>query len=235
MTKNGKRWLWIAIGAVVVVLLGVVVAPFVYIHFIEPDPAPKLDISTTAPPTTAGGASATRAPLTGTWNVVDGSKGQYRVEETLFGQDATATGTSDKVSGSMTIDGTTVETAKFTVDLTALSSDRSNRDAQVQGRILNTSQFPDATFTLTKPIELGQEPADGAEITAQATGDFTVHGTTKNVTIDLKARRTGNTIEVSGSLPITFSDYGIDNPSGGPAQVGDTGAMEFLLELNPAS
>jgi len=44
-------------------------------------------------------------PLTGTWSVIDGSKGQYRVEETLFGQDATATGTSDKVSGSLTIAG----------------------------------------------------------------------------------------------------------------------------------
>src|SRR4051794_4229499 len=104
MTKSGKRWLWVAIGAVVVVLLGVVVAPFVYIHFIEPDPAPKLDISTTAPPTTAAGASTTRVPLTGTWNVGDGSKGQYRVEETLLGQNATATGTSDKVTGAITID-----------------------------------------------------------------------------------------------------------------------------------
>lgn len=235
MTKTGKRWLWIAIGTVAVIVIAVVVGPFVYIHFIEADPAPKLDISTTAPPTTAAGDTTTRAPLAGTWKVVNGSKGQYRVDEVLFGQNSTATGASDQVSGSMTSDGTTVKTAKFTVDLTALKSDRGGRDAQVQGRILNTAQFPTATFTLTKPIALGKEPADGVEITPQATGDFMLHGTTKNVTIDLKARRTGNTIEVSGSLPITFSDYGIDNPSGGPAQVGDKGAMEFLLVLNPAS
>jgi hypothetical protein len=30
-------------------------------------------------------------------------------------------------------------------------------------------------------------------------------------------------------VPITFSDYSIDNPSGGPASVGNTGELEFLL------
>lgn len=33
------------------------------------------------------------------------------------------------------------------------------------------------------------------------------------------------------TIPITFADYGIDNPSAGPAQVGDEGELEFLLVL----
>ena len=61
----------------------------------------------------------------------------------------------------------------------------------MQGRILNTSQFPDATFTLTKPIALGKEPSDGVEITTTATGNLTLHGTTKSVTItDMKGAAT---------------------------------------------
>lgn len=225
--------MWIGITAVVVVLLGAVGAPYVYIHFIEPNPAPKLDISS-ATPTTNSTDQRARAPLAGTWTVVDGSKGQYRVKEVLFGQDNTATGASTKVSGSMTVNGTTVTAAKVTVDLTGLQSDQGIRDSQVQGRILQTSQFPDATFTLTKPIALGVAPADGVEITKTATGNLTLHGTTKPVTVTIKARRTGNTIEASGSIPITFSDYGIDNPSGGPAQVGNSGSLEFLVVLRPA-
>ena len=117
----------------------------------------------------------------------------------------------------MAIDGTTVKSAKVTVDLTGSTSDRSNRDGRCRAASSNTSQFPDATFTLTKPIELGTEPADGAEITAKATGDFTVHGTTKNGHDRSQgARAPATRSRSSGSVPITFSDYGIDNPSGGP-------------------
>jgi len=67
-----------------------------------------------------------------------------------------------------------------------------------------------------------------------ATGKLTVHGTTNNVTIPLKTRRTGDVIGVQGITTITFSDYGIDNPSGGPASVGDSGQLEFVVQLRPS-
>ena len=41
---------------------------------------------------------------------------------------------------------------------------------------------------------------------------------------------TGN-IEIQGSIPVVWADYNIDDPSGGPAQVGADGAIEFLLQL----
>ena len=69
--------------------------------------------------------------------------------------------------------------------------------------------------------------------TYSATGKLTLHGTTKTVTIPLKTQRTGDVIQVQGILSITFPDYGIDNPSGGPASVGDVGQMEFVLQLQP--
>jgi len=91
-----------------------------------------------------------------------------------------------------------------------------------------------ATFELTSPIKLAPIPKDGTVKAYQATGKLTLHGTTKTVTVTLNTKRTGNVIQVQGDLPITFSDYGIDNPSGGPAQVGDDGQMEFLLQLQPS-
>ena len=42
------------------------------------------------------------------------------------------------------------------------------------------------------------------------------------------------TIEVTGSLPVTFADWGIPNPSFGPASVGETGTMEFAVVFTPA-
>ena len=45
----------------------------------------------------------------------------------------------------------------------------------------------------------------------------------------LAAQETGSSIQVSGSIPITFADWNISNPSGGPASTNDHGIIEFLL------
>ncbi|HEV7525816.1 MAG TPA: YceI family protein [Acidimicrobiia bacterium] len=223
-----KRWL---IGIVVVALVVVVGGPFVYFHFIQSDPPPKLSINTATVPSTAPGT--TRAPLAGTWKIGTGSVVRYRVTETLFGQSGTAVGQTNRVTGSMTITATRVTTAHFTVDMTSITSDKSQRDGQFQGRIMDTASFPTATFTLTKPIELGPVPKDGVPHSYSATGKLQLHGTTRDVVLTLNTSRTGNTIEVQGNPTITFSDYQINNPSGGPASVGNSGELEFLLELQP--
>jgi polyisoprenoid-binding protein YceI len=116
--------------------------------------------------------------------------------------------------------------------MTTVKSDRSQRDGQFQGRIMDTASFPTATFTLTSPIDLGAVPKDGVKKSYPGQGKLQLHGTTKDVTVTLNTKRTGNVIEVQGLQPITFSDYNINNPSGGPASVGKSGELEFLLELH---
>lgn len=135
------------------------------------------------------------------------------------------------MTGTLEIDGTTVTAATVEVDLTGLSSDEDIRDGQVQNRILETSQFPTATFELTEPLDFGTEPDDQQEITVEATGDLTAHGETRTVTVDLTARKNGAAIEVSGNIPVTWSDFSINDPSGGPAQVEDSGEIEFALSF----
>jgi len=229
------RWIIAIVVAAVVLVVG---GTFVYIHFIEPDPAPRLTLSPVT--TTTGRAGATAAssalvPLTGTWKIASGTTVGYRVHEVLFGQSNEATGRTTSVTGQLTINGTTVDKAGFTVDMTTVSSDESQRDDQFQNRIMDTADFPTATFTLTKPIAFGTAPAIGTHISQPATGNLTLHGTTKSVTFTVQAqRRDGRTIEVQGDIPVTFSDYNIDNPSGGPASVGNSGTLEFLLELDPS-
>ena len=227
--RSWTRWI---VGGVVLVLVLVVGGPFVYIHFIE-GPAPaKLSLSTaTTPPTAAKG---TTAPLAGTWKIGPGSTAGYRVKETLFGQSNTAVGRTSSVTGSMTIAATTVTKASFSVDMNSVKSDRDQRDGYFRGRIMDTTDFPTATFVLTSPINLAPIPKNGVIKSYPATGKLTLHGTTKTVTIPLATKRTGDVIEVQGILSITFSDYGVNNPSGGPAQVGNTGQLEFLLELQPS-
>lgn len=238
-----RRWKWLLLIVPVTLFVLVEAGTYVYIHFISPDPAPKLAFSSLSTASSSASASASTgsgdAGLTdagaidGTWKV-DTSTGsitkvQYRIQETLNGQNNEATGGTTAVTGELAIAGTTVGSASFTVDMKQVSSDESQRDGQFRNRIMETSTFPTATFELTTPIELGSIPENGVEVTVKATGELTLHGTTNTVTFDLLARRNGAHIEVNGTIPITFSDYDIDNPSGGPASVGDNGDLEFLL------
>jgi polyisoprenoid-binding protein YceI len=231
--RTGRKLVPWIVGAIVVVLLLIVGGPFVYFHFIQKDAPPPLTISDATTPTSVAGTA--RAPLAGTWKVGSGSVVRYRIKETVFGQSGTAVGSTNSVTGTMKIAGSTVTASSLRVDMTTFSSDSRIRDGQFQGRIMDTADFPTATFSLTKPIALAPLPADGVAKSYPATGKLTIHGTTRDVTFELDTKRTANSIAVNGSRPITFSDYNIDNPSGGPASVGDSGTLEFLLELTPAS
>jgi polyisoprenoid-binding protein YceI len=225
-----RRWLWLVIGVPVAVVVLVVGGTFVYIHFVSPDPAPPLTFAS------ASSAAPSDPPQTvdGAWTSTSGSAVQYRVNEVLFGQDNTATGKTEAVTGDVSITGTTVNSAKFTVDMTKVTSASDRRDGQFHGRIMQTSQFPTSTFELTQPIQLASIPPNLQEIPVTATGKLTLHGVTKDVTVDLKARLNGANLELNGTIPVTFADYNISNPSGGPAQVGDNGQIELLLILQEA-
>jgi polyisoprenoid-binding protein YceI len=230
-----RRWKWLLLIVPVLLVVLVSAGTFVYIHFIAPDPAPRLTLSsaTTASASADAGDPALTAAgaIDGTWKVVDGSKVQYRIQEKLNGQSNEATGEDTTVTGQLVIGGTTVSSASFSVDMTQFSSDESQRDNQFQIRIMETGKYPTATFELTSPIELSAIPDNLVQVTVKATGELTLHGTTKTVTFDLLAQRNGARIEVNGTIPVVFSDYGIENPSGGPASVGNNGDLEFLLLL----
>ena len=226
LRKHWKAW---TIGAVVAVVVLVVGVPFVYIHvFNSAQPAAlTLDAGTS-------NSGAATVATDGTWKVAqDGTTTTgYRVHEILAGQSTTAVGRTSKVTGDFAISGSKVTAATFTVDMTSVKSDKDLRDKQFQGRIMETSKYPTATFKLTQPIDLGADPVAGKTYQAQATGDLTLHGTTKTITFTVNAERTGNTVKVQGSIPITFTDYNISSPSfAGFVTVDPSGQLEFLLDL----
>jgi polyisoprenoid-binding protein YceI len=228
--RSWKKWALIGGAGLIALVVG---GPFVYIHFIEGKPPPPLSLaSTTSSPAAAQSVASGKTTLAGTWSVASGSQVGYRVKEVLFGQNNTAAGRTDQVTGQMALSDTTVTTAGFTVDMTTVASDQQRRDNQFRGRIMETSRYPTATFTLTKPIVLSSIPADGATATTKATGALTIHGVTKEVTFDISGRRSGGTISVQGSIPVVFAEYNIQNPSfGGVVQTEDHGVMEFLLNF----
>jgi polyisoprenoid-binding protein YceI len=215
-------------GAVLALVLAVG-GPFAYINFVQEDAPERLGLATAT--TGADTAAATGASLDGTWTVAGGSQAGYRVEEVLLGQNVEAVGRTTAVTGELTVSGTEVQSGSFSVDLTQVTSDDDRRDDAFQGRIMETATYPRATFELTEPITLAELPADGETVTATANGELTLHGTTRAVTVELTVQRDGDTVNVSGSIPVTFADYGIANPSFGPVTTEDNGEVEFLLAL----
>ena len=247
-----SAWFRVALGLAALVVVGGAAYGGWYL-FLRPAGPPPVDlgalpVSTASPGATPGAASATPASssaptssgaaLDGTWTVdtsigsgATGSFVGYRVQETIAGVGAnTAVGRTSSVSGTFTLQGTTVTAATITADLTGLQSDDSRRDGQLSHRGLETSTFPSATFVLGQPVDLGPIPSEGQIVKVQATGRLTLHGQTQTVQIALEARLSGGVVALTGSLPIAFSDYGIVAPTSFIAlSVEDHGTLELQL------
>ena len=180
----------------------------------------------------ATGTSAGSGSLEGTWTVdASSSFVGYRVQEQLVGIGAnTAVGRTSSVTGSLTATGTAISAVDMTADLTTLKSDSEQRDGRLRDDGLETARFPTATFKLTAPIELGSVPTEGQQVSATATGDLTIHGTTKSVQIPIQAQLQGGVVTVVGSIDVVFADYGFSGPSSFKVlSVEDHGIMEFQL------
>jgi polyisoprenoid-binding protein YceI len=205
--------------------------------FLRDDAPPEATlVARDAPETTVAG-SATSPD--GTWTVQQGDDvfAGYRVTEQFAGETITKTavGRSPAVTGTLTVEGSTIPAATFEVDMTKLASDSSRRDSRIRSDGLQTNQFTTASFTLTQPLELAAAPALNTEVEVQAIGDLTLHGVTKPVTMALQARWNGDTIDVAGGTAIMMADYGINPPSvGGFVSVADEGRLEVQLTLVPA-
>lgn len=231
----------IPVVAVVVVLVGA------FWWFVLRDDSPeKLSVEGGGSDTTQTTTGAVPTNLDGGWTIVAGgdSTAGFRITESFAGglTDHEAVGRSSTVSGGIELAGTEVTGGEFTVDLTDLEFTDdpgipvANRVNALQDRGLQISQFPEATFELTEPIDFGEVPEEGATVDATATGELTLHGVTNEITFPVQAVLRGNTISIGTNpddLPeIVLADYDIEAPTGGPiAEVSDTGTFEFLITV----
>lgn len=225
-----------------IVLVVVLLAAGIWWFVLRADEPAELsvDSGSKTSETTTGTAPAS---FDGTWTVQGGdTTAGFRITESFAGglTDHVAVGRSPEVSGSIDIAGSSVPSGSFTVDLSALEFTDdpgfpvANRVNALRSRGLETDAFPEATFTLTEPIDLGEAPKAGTSVTATATGDLTIHGVTKPVTFEVDAKVSGDTVRVATTdpVPVKLADFDITAPTGGPvASVADEGSFEFLVVL----
>lgn len=199
------------------------------------DAACPTDDAATAASSEAADAESEAGAFDGEWVIADGSYIQYRVPEQLAGVDTEAVGEGTDITGSFTFSGSEATAGCIVVDTTTIASDESMRDGQFHSRIMETETYPTATFVLTEPIVFDELPeVDGDSVTATITGELTLHGVTNEVSFDAEVQAVGELVGVLGEIPILFDDYAIEDPSGGPAQVGDEGTLIVVLAFERA-
>jgi polyisoprenoid-binding protein YceI len=225
-----RRWIALAV-VLVVAALGAAFA----VVFLGGDAPPPPSLSddeaaaTTEPTATPEAAS----PSSSSWTVSAGGQTfvGYRVREEFAGIGVKdAVGRTPDVSGSVDVEGDTITAATLDAELSTLVSDEARRDNALTERGIETARFPTATFELTEPVELSRSRKAAA-------GTLTLHGETQPIEVALRSQRIGDsTIELAGSAPIAFADFGIEPPSiAGFVTVEDNGTLEFKIRLRPVA
>lgn len=119
----------------------------------------------------------------------------------------TFTGTSEHLVGRISLPDSTVD---FYLDLTTLETGIGKRDKDMR-TTLETDTYPFAEFfgTLVTPFDPDREGAQPVTVR----GAFTLHGVTREVTIDGTLRRTAEGLKVEAAWEINLNDYNITPPS----------------------
>jgi polyisoprenoid-binding protein YceI len=120
-----------------------------------------------------------------------------------------ASGIFKDIKGSIVFDEQNLNNAKFNVNVDAGSLNTGNALMNKHAKSdewFDAAKYPTITFASKKIIKNGAS--------YQATGDLTVHGVTKEVTIPFNFKRAGNSASFTGNFSIKRSDFSVGKPGG---------------------
>jgi polyisoprenoid-binding protein YceI len=142
-------------------------------------------------------------------------------------------GRFNKISGAFTLDakGPEASTFQVAIDVASIDTNDAKRDEHLKGPdFFNSGEFPVISFKSTKVAPRKTETG----IVLDVTGDLTLHGVTKPVTLELQKLGEGpgpggNDFRTgfSGTAKLKRSDFGMTNMLGG---VGDEVAVTISIE-----
>ncbi len=174
-------------------------------------------------PTTAPSTSPTLAPSASSGdtiqlNLIPGkSEARYRVREQLANVSlpSDAIGRTQSITGQIVgkTDGSIVSAnSKFVVDLSTLKSDRSQRDNFLRQNVLETNQYPDATFVPTKVEGLPLTIPPASNVSFKLIGNLTIRNVTKPVTWDVTCKTANNQGTCTATTSFKFNYFGLTQP-----------------------
>ena len=134
-----------------------------------------------------------------------------KVEFTLADVLHTVHGTFALKSGMIHFNPSTgVASGLVIVDVKSGQSGNSKRDRRMHADILQSEQYPDATFTPTK-MSGHFSPQGNSEI--QVDGTFRIHGSDHPITLVVPLQIRGNSADLKTQLVIPYEKWGMKNPS----------------------
>ena len=192
--------------------------------------------SAQAPASTAASASSAQpsseniAPVleSGSTAIVvqDGTTARYIVGERLAARLSIlseAIGETSDVTGTIIFNenGSVLSKASvLTVGVDGLTSDESREDGFLRRSSIQTSRFPDATFSINGTEGLDWPLPSEGSVSFTLLGNMTIRDVSKPVTLDAEAQFTGDSITATASTIITFDQFEMSKPS-----------LEFILSV----
>ncbi len=185
-----------------------------------------------APLALPAAATAPAGLLDGTWTVAPGSVAGFRVRLSALGIGNDLVGRTPAVSGTISVVRDWVIAARLSVTMTGIRVD--GKPQPQLARSLRTTQYPTSVFSLTEVAAMGPGFVNGRPVTRQVHGFLTIDGTSCGVTATITARRSGQALEVVGTIPVEFEYWGIQAPPGAGilGSLADSGTAEFRLVLH---
>ena len=163
----------------------------------------------------------------GVFAVGSGSKGLFKVDETLRGADVVVSMETETLLGVVDF---TSNTASVSIDLHTLTSDQSRRD-----RYVREQMFPNEPIAMVHFPDLGDVPAaffdGGMEHNANLRAAVSVNGTDTFLDFDITARLdNGTDLVILGKSHFVWADFGMTAPVSQIFQVEDDVTVEILLQ-----
>ena len=159
-------------------------------------------------------AAALAQPMTFTVLGGEGNRIQFESKAPL----ETVTGTTDKVSGMISLDPADLGagvSAAISVDAASIKTGNGMRDGHMRDNHLQTKEFPEIKFTLDNfALEGALQP--GVARSCTVTGEFALHGVTHTISLPVEVTYipsdTVKKIRVAGHFSVSLADYNIPRP-----------------------
>ncbi len=175
--------------------------------------------------------SGSMSESAGTFVIGEGSRGLFKVDETLRGADVVVSMETEVLNGIVDLSG---NRAEIEIDLHTLQSDQSRRD-----RYVREQMFPGQQAAYVNFVDLGNIPDEffngGYEHQTQLTATVNVNGADAELVFDITARLDNDTnLVILGTSNFVWADFGMTAPTSGFFTVEDEVTVEILLQASLA-
>ena len=120
-------------------------------------------------------------------------------------------------------------TARIVVKAAAMVTGNASRDRNMREKVLETDRFPEIVFDARRIRADLSRFKPGERFTAEVEGDLTIHGKAAPVRVPVDVSVSAESVTLQGFFPLSWKQYGLNDPSFGIVTVKDPLKVQFRL------